>query len=295
MTPAAEPPLAGAATPAPGPDLDPTLPISVVVPVRNAEHIVDSCLRSIAAQRPAEIIVVDGCSTDRTVTIASRLATLVLSDGGAGVAAARRLGASVATSRYVALVDADVVLPAGSLARLFDEYVRDGYVALQAGLESTSGDGYWGRALAAHHRTGRSRWWFGLVATIFERDTFLAIGLDEGFRSGEDVELRLRLEQAGARIGVSRRTLVEHRFDDTWTFALGQWLADGAGLAGTVAKHGLRAAWLVVLPIAAAGRGMVLSLVRREPQWLPYYACYALFNYVGFARGVRAQWPGRVR
>jgi hypothetical protein len=43
----------------------------------------------------------------------------------------------------------------------------------------------------------------------------------------------------------------------------------------------MRAMGLTVLPAAAATRGIVLSLVARQPQWLPYYACYAVFNYAG--------------
>jgi glycosyltransferase involved in cell wall biosynthesis len=268
--------------------VDGRLPITVVVPVRNAEALVASCLASIAAQAPAEIVVVDGRSTDGTVALAAPYADRVLTDDGRGVAAARRLGAEAAASRFVAFVDVDVVLPPGSLARLLDEFLRGRYVGLQAGLESTSSGGYWGEALAAHHRTGRSRWWFGLVATIFERDAFLSFGLDDGFTSGEDIEMRVRLERAGARIGVSRETIVSHRFGGGWNFALGQWLADGAGLARTVRKHGPRTWWLLWLPVAGAVRGVGVSLGRREPQWLPYYLCYAVFNYVGFARGFAA-------
>ena len=260
------------------------LPISVVVPVRNAEQFLEECLMSVARQGPSEIVVVDGLSTDRTLEIARRFSVRVISDGGMGVAAARRMGVAEASSPWVALVDADVVLPDGALRRLFDEFKQGGYVGLQAGLHSVSGDGYWGRALVQHHRTGRSKNWFGLVATLFERDAFLEIGLDEAFLSGEDIELRVRLEQAGARVAVSSRTEVIHRFGDSFGFAKGQWLADGQGLARTVGKHGWRTAWLLALPLAAAARGIGLTLLRLEPIWVPYYVCFVLFNYIGLAQ-----------
>ena len=257
------------------------LPISVVVPVRNAEDFLEGCLASVARQGVSEIVVVDGRSTDRTLEIASRYTTRIVSDDGRGVAAARRMGAAEARSHWIALVDADVVLPDSALRNLLDEFKEGGYVGLQAGLQSISGDGYWGQALVEHHRTGRSKDWFGLVATLFERDTFLSIGLDEAFLSGEDIELRVRLERAGARAAVSRRTVVTHRFGDGFRFAQGQWLADGQGLARTVGKHGWRTAWLLYLPLAASIRGIGLTLVRRRPIWIPYYLCYLIFNYVG--------------
>jgi glycosyltransferase involved in cell wall biosynthesis len=257
------------------------LDVSVIVPAKDAEPMLEECLDSVARAEPREIILVDGLSRDRTRDIARRYGARVLSDGGRGLPAARDLGVRAARSEVVALIDTDVVLPDGALAALLEEFHADGYTGLQAGLLSTGGPGYWGRALANHHRTGRSRDWFGLVATILRRETLLEHRLDERFTSGEDIELRRRLQRAGARLGVSRRTVVTHRFGDGFAFALGQWLADGRGLGRTVRKEGLRAAALAALPAAAAARGIALSLLAREPQWVPYYTCYALFNYAG--------------
>jgi glycosyltransferase involved in cell wall biosynthesis len=262
------------------------LNLTVIVPARNAERLIGECLRSIAWSSPAEIIVVDGESTDRTVEIARAHGARILSDGGHGVAAARLIGVEAAGTPWVALIDADVVLAEDDLARLLAEARNEGYAALQAGLRSVSGDGYWGRALVAHHRSGRSKDWFGVVATVFERETLLKHGFDARFLSGEDIDLRWRLRAAGAKIGVSQRTVVEHRFEDTWEFAKGQWLADGHGFGRMIHAHGLRAKLLLGLPLAAGVRGTLLSLARRQPHWLPYYACFVLFNYVGLAREV---------
>lgn len=258
--------------------------ISVVVPVRNAEEMIDECLASIAAQQPSEIIVVDGNSTDQTLEIAKRYPVSVLSDGGSGLPAARMLGVRAAKSRFVALVDSDVVLPAHALERLQSELLANGYDALQAGLKSVSGPGYWGRALVNHHRSGRSKNWFGLVATVSERETFLAYGFDQSFLSGEDIELRWRLRRHHAKAAVSGETVVMHRFGDTFEFAKGQWLADGEGLGRMIRKHGFRALPLAGLPLAACVRGVLLSITRRQLRWIPYYLCFLVFNYVGIAR-----------
>jgi glycosyltransferase involved in cell wall biosynthesis len=264
------------------------LDVSVVVPVRNAERLLDDCLASIARSRPRELIVVDGKSTDSTREIAERYTPRLLSDEGRGLPVARLLGAQAASSSLVALVDADIVLPDGALKSLHDEFVQGGYLALQAGLSSTSGPGYWGQALAEHHRTGRSKDWFGLVATIFDRDALLRHGFDQRFLSGEDIELRWRLERAGAKVGVSRRTIVIHRFaEDSFAFARGQFLADGHGLGRMVGKHGWRGGWLLALPLAAGIRGIALSLARGRPRWIPYYAAYSVYNYAGMLGAFR--------
>lgn len=263
--------------------------ITVVVPTRDVAHWIGDCLEAIIANAPHEIIVVDGLSTDATRDIARQRGARVLSDDGRGVAAARVLGAQAATTRYVAVVDADVVLTPNALTGLLDEFEREQYGGLQAGLRSVCDGGYWGHALAAHHRTSRSRSWFGVVATLFERESLLAYGLDETFTSGEDVDLRWRLRRAGVKIGVSRRTVVEHRFGSGWQFAKGQWLADGHAGARMLGAHGVRSTWFLALPLAATVRGVALSIGKLQPHWLPYYVCYGVFNYVGMAQQLSRQ------
>jgi glycosyltransferase involved in cell wall biosynthesis len=258
--------------------------LSVVIPVRNAEAQIEECLASIVRCRPAEIIVVDGLSTDSTLEIAQRFGVRIISDEGLGLPVARTLGAEAARCRWVALVDSDLVVGERDLEELLKEFVAGGYVGLQAGLRSVSGNGYWGRALANHHRYGISRRWFGLGMTIFERDRLLELGFDRDFPSGEDIELRLRLKDLGARIGVSRKTIAVHRFNGAFEFAKRQWMADGAGLARVICKRGPSAAWLIGVPLVSAVWGIALSLVRMHAHWILYFLCYLVANYFSMLR-----------
>ena len=255
------------------------LKVSVVVPARNAATWLGECLESIGRQHPHEMIVIDGCSTDDTVQIARSFGARVISDEGRGLPAARMLGARNANSDVVALIDADVVLPPGSLAELLVEFETGGFDGLQFGLASESdGPGYWGSALAWHHNHSRVRSWFGVCATLMRRDVLLSVGFDDNFRSGEDIELKIRLEDAGYRLGVSPTTVVRHRFADTFDCARDQWLQDGAGLARTIRKHPARAGWMLALPLLASVRGAGLSLLH-APRYLPYWAGFLLYNY----------------
>ena len=268
----------------------PDLEVSVVIPARNAAAWLAECLASVLSQHPREIIVVDGCSTDATAEIARSFGAQVISDGGSGLPAARMMGARYADSDVVALIDADVVLPPGALGALLAEFEAGGFDGLQFGLASESdGPGYWGGALAWHHNHSRVRSWFGVSATLMRRDVLLELGFDEGFRSGEDIELRIRLEQAGRRIGVSQTTLVRHRFADDFDCARDQWLQDGAGMARTIRKHPRRAGWLLVLPLLATGAGRALSLLHapRYPAVLDRVPALQLPGHAG-----RAAAPG---
>jgi glycosyltransferase involved in cell wall biosynthesis len=272
-------------TPArPGPTVE---QVTAVVPVRNAEGMLPGCLESLRLNGLDRVIVVDGESTDSSREIARTAGAALYSDRGDGLPAARTIGAGAADTDWVVLVDSDVRFPDGSLAALLEEFSAGGYSALQAGLESVAGPGYWGQALAHHHRTGRSRSWFGLVATVVERRLLLDIGFDAAFKSGEDIELRWRMTSAGLKVGVSEQVMVEHRFaGDDLRFALDQFSMDGRGLGLMIRKHGWRGLRLALLPAAAAARGTVLSLVRREPRWIPYYLTYCAGNYVGMAQGL---------
>jgi glycosyltransferase involved in cell wall biosynthesis len=263
--------------------------VTAVVPVRNAETLIPACLQSLRHNGVTDIVVVDGVSTDASTFVARTRGARVLSDEGRGLPYARQLGVENARSRWVLLVDADVVFPGGALLALLREFAEGEYDALQAGLHSVAGPGYWGQALARHHLTGRSRWWFGLVATVMERETLLqAGGFDQQFASGEDIELRWRLASAGLRTGVSRDVIVQHRFaDDDLEFAKQQFLMDGTGLGLMMRKHGSGAARLALLPALAAGRGAALSLLQGEPRWLRYYGAYCWHNYRGMARALR--------
>jgi hypothetical protein len=46
---------------------------------------------------------------------------------------------------------------------------------------------------------------------------------------------------------------------------------------------------LLGLPAAAAVRGILLSLVRRQPQWIPYYLAYAVYNYLAIGSELAGQ------
>lgn len=262
-----------------------TLPMTVVVPARNAAGFIESCLETIVRNRPAEIIVVDGQSEDATVDIARKFTDTVLSDGGGGVALARQLGAEAARQAYVAFIDVDVELTDTSLGELLAELQDRRLEAIQAQLKSVGANDYWSRALASHHRGGRSKNWFGLSASIFVREAFLHYGMDSSFGSGEDIELRYRLQKAGARVGMSQRVTVRHRFGPGFRFALGQFLADGAGLGRVVRKYGWEAAPTLVIPAGGTVLGIGRSLLR-HPEFIPYYGLYGVCNYWGIAQGL---------
>jgi glycosyltransferase involved in cell wall biosynthesis len=124
--------------------------VSIIVPARNEEVCLASCLESLVAQTGIdyEIIVVDDESTDRTAEIARGFASTncvgaalkahplvvipapALSDGWTGKNNAMAAGAKVAKGKWLLFTDADTVHKRGSLARAVAEAEEHGAALL---------------------------------------------------------------------------------------------------------------------------------------------------------------------
>lgn len=120
--------------------------VSVVIPVYNGEQVIQACLRSVLAQDVSdmEIIVVDDGSTDGTWDVLQRMAgederiRPVHQENG-GVSNARNRGLKECRGEYIRFVDADDVLPAGSMRALLDKARQNGSDLVIAGYTEVVG------------------------------------------------------------------------------------------------------------------------------------------------------------
>lgn len=109
--------------------------VSVVVPALDeAAHLPD-CLDSLRAQTSdavAEILVVDGGSSDGTRDVALTAGVDLLDQSGTGIAAARNQGARATTGEWLAFVDADTTLDERWVETLRPFCEREGLAAASA-------------------------------------------------------------------------------------------------------------------------------------------------------------------
>ncbi len=99
--------------------------VSIVVPARNEENLLGSCLEALQAQDyagPIQIIVVDNGSTDRTAERAANFGVTVVMEPRHGYVIALARGFSVATGDIVATTDADTMPPRNWISTLVREY-----------------------------------------------------------------------------------------------------------------------------------------------------------------------------
>ena len=198
--------------------------LSVIVPVHNGGEDLQRCLRGLAASSrpPDEVIVVDDGSTDgsaaHAVAFVARVVTT--SAGPRGPAYARNRGAEAATSDVLVFVDADVVVHADALARMEAALTGDRDVAALFGSYDENPPARSAVSLYKNllhhyvHQHGEREagtFWAGCGAV--RRAVFLAAGgFDEGYTrpSIEDIELGVRLRQAGHRIRLCPEVQATH-------------------------------------------------------------------------------------
>jgi Glycosyltransferase like family 2 len=264
--------------------------VSVVVPARDEAGRIGGCVAALLGQDAAvvEVVVVDDGSGDGTGEEAARAGARVElapppRPGVAGKAAACAHGARVATAgRWLAFVDADVVLAPEALSRLLAA-CRAGGAAAASPLARQATRTWWEELLLpdlglqvaerldldAVADPGRPAAFLSGQCLLVRRDAYEAVG-GFGAVAGslvEDVALAARLKAAGHRLEVRlapglAAVRMYGRFGDLWA-GLTKNLAEvwGAGTA-PLAWQAARAAagWAPWLALATRPRGPAARL-----------------------------------
>jgi glycosyltransferase involved in cell wall biosynthesis len=93
--------------------------ISVIIPTRNEENLIERCLLSVKKQaEKVEIIVVDGASQDGTIHIARNYADKTITLNEPNLAKQLNMGVAAATGDFFLFLHADSELGEGCLTRL---------------------------------------------------------------------------------------------------------------------------------------------------------------------------------
>jgi glycosyltransferase involved in cell wall biosynthesis len=190
--------------------------ISLIVPAYNEEGLIGRTLdalrdAALALGEPHEVVVVDDASTDRTAEIAASRGARVVPVSRRQIAAVRNAGARVATGEILFFIDADTVVPPGTL---------------RAAVAAVRGGAAGGGARVQFDRVPASMWLFtrgfaffyhlvGLAAGCFifaRRDAFDAAGgFDERYFASEEVHLSRALRRRGRFVILRERVTTSGR------------------------------------------------------------------------------------
>jgi rSAM/selenodomain-associated transferase 2 len=210
--------------------------LSVIVPILNEEQVIGATLDAIRGSAPeAEIIVVDGGSTDRSIEMASTRGAQILT-AGRGRARQMNAGAAAAHGDALVFVHADTIVPAtfasDIAAGLADPNVVGGRFDIELDESSLS----WcllGKLISLRSRMMRSA--TGDQAIFVRRDKFMAMGGFKEIDLCEDVDFARRLKHCG-RVACLRTRVITSarrwRQSGLLRTVLKMWLIKSLFLAG---------------------------------------------------------------
>jgi glycosyltransferase involved in cell wall biosynthesis len=260
------------------------LPISVIVITKNSESDINKCLLSIKNNNPAEIILVDGNSTDGTVNIAQIYTDKIYSDNDRGESYARQLGAELASQEYIVYVDSDAVLTEGALSSLLSEFIRSAYISIKAiVLPGGKITNYWQWGQEQHNKFRHVENNIGMLTCIFRRDTILKFQFDLSPRGLlDDSDLEYRLKKNGYKFGISSAT-VFHPYRATFKEFVKRRFKDGRGMSRFIRKNGPwhKSVWPPLHMVYWIG----ISLIKGKPKLIPYFIVNGTAQTAGMIKG----------
>jgi glycosyltransferase involved in cell wall biosynthesis len=245
---------------------------SVVVPAHNAERTLGAVLRSIGEQdpAPAEVIVVDDASTDRTAAIAEEAGARVLRNERPLLAGgARNRGWDAASGDAVVFLDSDAIPAPGwnaGLAAALEEFPH----ALVGSARTFEGKSAWG--WVAHLQVETPYLPRGVPRDVrFLSSYCLAVPRDAPLRwdesyGGEDGIFSAQALAAGYRLVFDPRMVAHHDHQRASFRDLRrqqQRLAYGLSRIGAIQREGLHKRILARVPLHYFALVRLLFIFRR--------------------------------
>ncbi len=221
--------------------------ISVIIPVRNEEHSIGPLLDCLKHQTltPAEVIIADGGSTDKTLQVVEAYdrgpLTIHLIRGGQGFPGRNRnLGAAAATNEWIAFIDAGVKPELDWLDALARRaHVQKDADVVYGSFEPQTDTLFKRCAVMAYiappvERDGRLIRSRSITSVLMKRTVWQAVGgFPEHLRSAEDLLFMNKIEESNFRVAFAIGALVHWQVQATAWGTFKRFT--------TYARHNLRA------------------------------------------------------
>lgn len=233
--------------------------VTIGICTKNCENVIDKCLRSLFSlnypKNLLEVIIVDGCSIDRTLEIARRMLEdlgikyQITTDDRLGLGYARQIIAEKASAEFIAFVDADQSLHPLWLSEIVKELLRDNQIAVVRGIQHSSPySSTLAQTLEAYKKSIQDSMvprkidirGFGIGGSVLRKSSILEVGgFDSAFHlTLEDADLCVRLEKRGWKLINCRTAIFLHQPRTTWRELFRQYRNWAIGVNQLIAKHG---------------------------------------------------------
>ncbi len=210
----------------------PTVKISVIVPVRNEEQTIGQLLNGLTSQTltPAEIVITDGGSSDRTVALISEhdqslVPISLIREGSALPGRARNLAAARAANDWLAFIDAGITPEPDwleSLARHAESQSNQDAVDVVYGTYEPVTDSLFklcavmAYVAPPYEIEGQLIRPCSVASALMKRSVWKQVdGFPEDLRSAEDLLFMRKIEGAGFKIARAPSALVHWQVEAT--------------------------------------------------------------------------------
>ena len=208
------------------------LPISVIICALNEENRIKDAILSARSNNPAEIIVIEGGSTDDTFIIAEQYADKVFQVNPFNLGYKRNYGVIKASQPYILIMDADQVIEAPQLDIMLNDLLSSDWVGIQSQLKSLINSNYWERAMEAtlnlsHGKPGETN----MIGTpaLYIKDALIKENFNPSITgSCDDTDLCYRLHRKGYKFGISHAVCYQkHRSNLGDVYRKFYWYGEG--------------------------------------------------------------------
>jgi succinoglycan biosynthesis protein ExoA len=297
--------------------------VTVVIPVRNEESSIAECLRGMQRQtfKDMEILIVDGMSSDGTVSIVESLALddpriRIIQNERRVIPAALNLGLAEAKGEFLVRFDAHSVAPPDYVERIV-HHLRGGEYAGVGGTKmAVGGSSIMSRVIAAalssRFGVGGSSYHYAQEAACVDHIPFGAYGVDllrkmDGWNAdllaNEDFELDYRIGESGGLLLLDPTVRISWKTSQRLRDFSYQYQRYGRGKAAVARLHPRSLKLRHLLPVAmfvTLGASIVVAVVAENAWFLLLDVPYLMFLLGSFSDGPfrascgRSPWLGPV-
>ncbi|PWR71768.1 glycosyltransferase [Methanospirillum stamsii] len=256
--------------------------VSFCIPTKNNEDTIEACLESIKAQNypNTEIIIIDGNSTDKTISIAQKYSDKIVYDAGT-YGSACQTGLESSSGEIIASLDSDIIIPHSNWlihAVPYFNYCNRVSSVWPLYVAPPNATGF-ARLYQTHlymifmnNRISKNIGYFGGGNTLFLRKSLEDIGgINRDIHWGADFEWAKRLKDLGYKVVFISDPLYHDTMRTFYQFFKKQFVGANTFVDSRFGLMGLSTYEILYEHLILGTKGMIKGLlIDRDYCWLYY-------------------------